>query len=206
MSFIPFVNNENRRQERYADTQRNYEHDENTLSTQLPEHGEDDQMMMDNHEKRADLIRWQQDLGDEAIRFIMEIRGFYLNEDEEWVRDAGVVPLGNEEFIRRIRPLLLPAISRNLIMTSYSEERILKSLKRAASEFTWILFTQGQSFSIDKNDYSTLVSAFKATIEPTYYRAMNNGERKYLTTINKRVETFSDRPESKKRTLFNIGV
>lgn len=206
MSFIPFVNNENKKQERYADTQRSHEHDENLISSQTPDRGEDEQMLMERDEKRADLIKWQQDLSDEALRFVMEIRGFYINEDDEWVRDIGTKPLADEEFIRRVRPLLIPSISRNLIMTNYSEERVLRSLRRAASEFTWILFTQGKEFNIRMDDYSTLVASFKAVIEPTYYRALLNGERKYLTTINKRVETFSDRPESKKRTLFNIGV
>lgn len=201
---IPF-SNEAKRQEKYAREARQYEHDENLLDRNMPEHNEDEVQLDNQLRERADLIRWQQDLDDEGIKFMMEIRGYYLDEEGNWVRDKSVEPLGSEAFIRRIRPLLNPSISRNQIMTNYSEERILRSLKRAASEFTWILFTQGATLGVAPENFSMLVSSFKATIEPTYYRALNNGERRYLNTVNKRVETFSDRPEPKKKGIFGIS-
>lgn len=199
-------NNEAKRQEKYAKDSMNFEQKQSIVSSQLPEHGEDEQIQMESQKERADLIRWQQDLSDEAIRFIMEVRGYYENADGDWVKDPRVKPLANEEFIRRIRPLLLPSVSRNQMMTSYSEERVLRALKRAASQFATILYLHGEKLGVNIKDFSMLVASFQATIEPTYFRALNNGERRYLTTINKRVETFSDGSEPKKKTLFGIGA
>jgi len=196
---------ETKKQEKMAKTARQWEEEQNLVGSQIPEHGEDEQWVGERDKERADLIRWQQDLSEEATNFLMELRGYYLNADGDWEKDPHVKPLANEAFIRRIRPLLVPSISRNVMMTNFSEDRILKILKGTVSEFTWLLFIQGEKYGVNKNDFSMLVRSFKAAVEPTYFRAMNSGERNYLNTIQKRVETFSDRPEQKKKTLFGLG-
>ena len=196
-------NNKNKKETKAAEKDRDFQHDENILQGQMPANAEDEYYKMQSDKDKSDLIMWQQDLSKEAISLGYDILGYYYDEDEEkYLPDEGKEALANMKFIRRIKPLLRLGSSRNFMMTNFSDERVRRTLQRAAMKFTDLIYFHWKDFDIDKKDCSYLVELYQELIEPTIYRGCLNGERKYLTTINKRIETFSDRPEVKKKSLF----
>ena len=184
----------NTKQKKEVASEREFMHDEQIISNATKDIAQDEMIQLEKDKERADLIRWQQDLSDEAFDYIMDIKGWaFVNG--EWVKDKNMKPLANDQFIRRIRPLLKLATSRNLIMSNYSDERVRRSLSRAAAKFTDLIFFHWKTFEIDKRDAGYLVQSYQQLIEPTHYRSLQNGERKYITTSNRRTEVVSNRPE-----------
>lgn len=199
---FPFTKKPNEKQ--MLTEERAYQHNESVIADANSPQNQDEMLKLQQEQERSDLIRWQQDLSEDAQAFVYDIMGFYQNEDDEWVRDKNATPLANMMFVRRIKPLLRLASSRNLMMTNYSDERVRRSLQRAASRYADLIYFHWKTFNINKRDCSYLVEAYQELIEPTHYRSLMNGERKYLTTINKRIETFSDRPEKEKKGIFGV--
>ena len=196
-------NNRNKREEKAADKEKQFQHEENILTGQMPQNAEDEYYKVQSDKEKSDLIKWQQDLSEDAVNLGYDIMGYYFDDNnEKWVKEEGTKPLANIKFIRRIRPLLKLGSSRNFMMTNFSDERVRRTLQRAAMSFTNLIYFHWKTFDIDKKDCGYLVELYQQLIEPTIYRSCLNGERKYLTTINKRIETFSDRPEQKKKSLF----
>jgi hypothetical protein len=178
--------------------------------------GQEDQMFHMAQEGRSDLIRWQQDLLDDFENSIHELKSEVKSEGT-WKKqmyydgqDANgndqykeIPPLINDLGIVRIRSFIQPLISKNLINSNYSEDRIYMNLRSAINTIILTLRGDYQYFGIRKNDLPLIVQMIKRTAEPTYWRSYNNGERKYLTTIHKHVEA---RNETTKEAPENKGV
>lgn len=194
------------KQEQQTESTLDREREDNMIMTGLQTGTQEQAFQEELAKERADLIRWQQDLTPEAIAYINEIRGEVFNpESGKYELSNTIKPLANIKFIRRIKPLLRLATSRNLMMTSYSEERVRRSLSRAASQYANLIYFYHKDFEIDKRDFSYLVSSYQQLIEPTHYRSLNNGERNYLTSSTRRLETVSGNPQEQKKGLFNLG-
>jgi len=82
-------------------------------------------------------------------------------------------------------------ISRNLMMSSYSEDKIYVKLRSIMFTFISHLAYHQRTYDIDTGNLSMIVRMFKDLMEPAHWRALNNGERSYLNTINKRVEAIA---------------
>ena len=207
-----FFNKKDQEKEAIKDA-RAYEHNENVVGNQMPSNSEDEFYKAQSDIERSELIRWQQDLSEEAAAMGFEIMGFtYDSEEETWKRELDkegnpiIEPLANLKFIRRIKPLLRLGSSRNFIMTNYSEERVRRTLQRASSKYTDLIYFHWKTFDINKKDCGYLVEMYQELIEPTVYRAWNNGERRYMTTIHKDISTRSinEGGEQKKKSLLGI--
>ena len=116
-----------------------------------------------------------------------------------------VKPICNDLLVRKMVTLLRPSMSRNLMMSNYSEERILNRLKSVVLTFIFHLGSNYQIYAVSEDDLPYIVQLFKDVIDPTYYRALNNGERRYHGTINKRVETVATTGEKiKNKGMLSI--
>ena len=163
-------------------------------------------------ESRNDLVRWQQDLPEELERLMHELRNEIL-VDGEWqpkmrfvgYNDQGeatyeaIPPMMNETGIAMTITALRPLISRNLINSNYSEDWILQRLRGTINGFVLDFRNNFYHYQIRKENLQQILSLIKNVIEPTFWRAWNNGERKYLTTIHKHIEATNQttKPQNK---------
>lgn len=156
----------------------------------------------DQGEKNADLIRWQQDLKSELDALEHDLlREYWDSKEGRWVKlqiindDNKLVdmpPMCNKTCIQMIRTTIRPLISRNLIMSNFSEDRILDMLKDTMYAIVINLGLNHEMYEIQFRDISIIDSTIMRYIAPAAFRSMNNGERKHLDTINRRIETFSE--------------
>jgi len=187
---------------------------------QMLELGAQQERDFTNEPLRSDLVRWQQEMFDEVDMLIHDLRS-EIQIDKEWVRQSfytGVdedgkevyqeVPvLMNELGINRIKSYLKPLVSKNLINSNYSEDRIYVNLRGII--FTIILHLRDNFhyYDIRKQDLAWIIRQIKNISEPTMWRCWNNGERKYLTTIHKHIEARNETNQNQpKNTGFFRGV
>lgn len=194
-------NNQERAQKQMFDAELQAGREENAVK--YSDVGDD--VFFAQKEKTEELTKWQQDLEDEIRKIIHNFKRETIDSDGnykpmlEFIRkdEQGrkhyrkVKPLINSIGINMFRTSVEPSVSRNLIMSNYTEERILLNLKRDVINFIQMIGYHHKFYGIEKGDMSMIVLMLKKIIEPSYFRAMNNGERSYLNTINKRVEAIT---------------
>ncbi|KKM67834.1 hypothetical protein LCGC14_1467080 [marine sediment metagenome] len=160
---------------------------------------------------KADLTRWQQELDPELKKMGMRLRNYYQNEEGEWVAryvDGKTLdPLCSEEFISELVAILEPATSRNLMMSNLSEDFIRRKLIDMSNTVTLLEIADRKRFGIRMNNLTPIIRIFQATAEPTYFRALQGNEKKYLGTIQRNIYTKQDKPgEEKKKNFLNMGM
>jgi len=202
--FNPFTKKEPS-QEVIRKEERQFEHNENLISTTTHPQATDEQVYLEKQEQRSDLIKWQQNLEPEIRSLIHKIKRETEIKDGEWKTMMGMKSIANDMFIMDTVELIELSMSKNLINSSYSEDRVLTSLKSTLFDFRCMLQENREMYEIRKSDMHLVIRLFKNAIEPTYWRCWNNGERKYAGEFNKRVEIHTDQPELKKKGMFGMG-
>jgi hypothetical protein len=182
---------------------------------------EDDQTFIHQKEEREDLVRWQQDVSDELFGLRYALKRYIQHADGTWHKQLiftgnydktgqpvykELKPLINENGIAMIETQIRPLISRNMIMSNFNEKRILSFLRRTMDVVVDNMADNYDVYELDFHDMDTVYSLTLNYIMPSPYRAMNNGERKHLTTVTKRVETMSEhgQPVQEKKKLLGI--
>lgn len=176
-----------------------------------------DQIIMARQEEREDLIKWQQDLGDELTVLKYKLRRMSLNERGEWqhsmiptwnaetrtVEMQELPPYLNEVGISAVETHCSPLLSRNLINTNIDEDRILSMLKQTSNAIVNDFAYYGeQQYGMEFGNFSTVLRIIKNVMIPTPFRAIDGWNKKIDNTISKRVESFNSGgynvPERKK--------
>jgi len=180
----------------------------NRESDALQQAGIGDDVYFAQKEKNEDLTRWQQDLKEEIEKTVHDFRREVEDEDGNYkpmlmFKEYRMVngkrkiiykkakPMMNSLGINMFRGAVRPLISRNLMMSSYSEDKIYVKLRSIMFTFISHLAYHQKVYEIDVGNLSMIVRMFKDICEPAHWRALNNGERSYLNTINKRVEAIT---------------
>jgi len=173
-----------------------------------------DQPEYAQHQEKLDLLKWQQDLGDELIVLKNRLRRMVL-DGEEWKPLKQLVgyddkkqavyqqipPYLNEIGIAMIEDQIYPLISRNLINSNLDETRILKILENTCNSIADNLADYFDYYDADFINFDVILRLIKNTIIPAPFRALNDGERRHQRTMNKRIDTFHDSnaaPQKKK--------
>ena len=170
---------------------------------------EDDVIYLDQKEKNEDLTRWQQNLYNEIEQVVHDIKREVENERGNWVKiDKDMKPLMNEMGVASFRIAVRPLLSRNLMMSNYNEEMILTKLKGIVFTYISHLTMKYEEYEIEQDNLSLLIRIFRDLIEPAHFRCLNNGERNYLNTINKRVEAiaYSQNPQVQQKKGWLGGI
>lgn len=182
---------------------------------------EDDQTFIQQQAEREDLVRWQQDVIDELFALRYSLKRYVQKEDGTWGKQSvftgefdenkqpvykELKPLLNENGIAMIETVVRPLMSRNMMMSNFQEKRILIFLRRTMDTVVDNLADNMDLYEIDFTDLDVIVSLVLNAIIPAPYRALNNGERRHLTTVNKRLETFNEQsPQAKEKKKF-LGI
>jgi len=168
---------------------------------------DDDAVYLHEREAKADLTRWQQDLADE----LEELRHDFLGEiliENGWKSDPKIkIPLMNKVGAYKLIALVRQYIGRNLMMSNYNEERIFSVMRCLGVTLVTTLGSSYDAYGINPIDLKMVKLMIMDKVEQTHLRALNNGERRYLNTIAKRVEAFTEHTEpQKKKKLFGFPV
>lgn len=173
----------------------------------------DDQVMLQHQQERSDLIRWQQDLGDDMFDLRMRLKSQEKFGDK-WEsvkmltpegKTVNAPPLVNDLGVQIIMQCIAPLMSRNLIQSDFKEDRILLMLRNTM----WTIidnFTDNyQKYDAEFENLDHIMRLIMNTIISAPYRAKDGAERKIGSAMNKRVESYHHAPpREEKRKLFGF--
>ena len=196
-------NNEQRAQRQMFDAEMQASREENAVK--YSDVGDD--VFFAQKEKNEDLTKWQQDLKSEieltihdlkrevetedGYKRMMVFKGYKVVDGKRKKVYTYEKPMMNQLGINMFRGAVRPLISRNLIMSNYNEEKVYVKLRSIMFTFISHMAYHYKSYDVDVGNLSIIVRMFKDIVEPAHWRCLNNGERSYLNTINKRVEAIA---------------
>ena len=97
-----------------------FQREQNTMAITAPE----ERAELMNQEGKSDLLKWQQDLDPELERIAHRFTG-WIKSEGEWIKTTNI-PLCNDRFMNDVvAPQLEPFLTKNLINSNFTEERIL---------------------------------------------------------------------------------
>ena len=196
-------------EERMLDKQLDHSKEQSNFQAALM----DDAGYYERAEQRDDLTRWQQDLKDELDVLRHDLKHEIKDNRDRWIRELvmnedgkeiPMPPMANELGVYRIIALTKRYLNRNVMMSNLNEEIIFRMMRDLVETLVIHLGSKYEQYEIDPNDLSLIIKMIKDSVETTLYRSLNNGERNYLNTINRRIETFADRQEPKRKGLFGM--
>jgi len=210
-------NNQDRAQKQMFDAELQAGREENAVK--YSDVGDD--VYFAQKEKTEELTKWQQDMREDIERTVHDLKreveaeeGYKpmlefikINEDGKKVFRK-VKPMMNDLGINMFRGAIRPLISRNLIMSNYNEDKIFVKLRSIMFTFISHLAYHYKAYAVDVGDLSMIVRMFKDLMEPAHWRCLQNGERQYLNTINKRIEavTYGQPQQGQQRKGFLSGL
>ena len=183
-----------------------------------------DEVFFAQKEKNEDLTRWQQDLREEIERTVHALKREVSDADGNYRRmkkfkEYRVIdgkrkkvytlenPMMNSIGINMFTGSLIPLVSRNLMMSNYSEDKIYVKLRSIMFTFISHMAYYHKEYGIDVGNLSIIVRMFKDIAEPAHWRSLNDGERRHQETIRKMIEavTYGDSGQSgqQKKGLLN---
>jgi len=182
---------------------------DNLVATELAPEKEDIAAKAFMQEQRDSLTKWQQNLEPELQQMVhdlkKEVMTSYDAEGEEVWEPIDEEPICTDEFVHRFLTKVRPFMSKNVMMSNYSEERILLVLRYALIDIITDIGYNREKYKIDKGDMDHIVQVFKSYIMPTLFRPMNQGERKHIGTTyrDSSIRTVQETPPQKKKvSLF----
>lgn len=177
------------------------------LGIQVGSSSPDDGALMQELTQQNDLVRWQQDLNDELAQLLHDLRRERQTTNEGWKRPDKLQPLLNDSGVAMVEEQLRPLLSRNMINTNLNEDQIMNMLRFTCRSIRQNLMNNYDEYQMNPLQYRNIMRLIKNAIIPTPNRALNNGERVYTRTFNKRVETITPSAiEQPKGVLQRLGV
>lgn len=155
-------------------------------------------------EYSENLIKWQLDIGEELERIEHLLRGQIPKRmddgSERWIdpQDKSVIVF-NEKGIQEVLKILSWYLSKNFILSNFGEEDIKLRVFQFGIAFSDFLFLNYNKFGWGKDEgdsdeessemgmerikyFEMVVLNIVNTVEATYYRALNGGERESFRT------------------------
>jgi len=168
----------------------------------------------------SDLIRWQQSMDQEVEDACMSFRGmekkngkwerikvykYTEKKDGKNIHHYKKLPkIMNETGLNVFKTRLMPLVSKNLLMSNYDEARILDKLKYGVINFINTLALHYKEYEVEVTNLSMVKRVFQDICEPAHFRALRDGERRFLTSSSRRIEavTTDGREQEGKKNLI----
>ena len=168
--------------------------EQNIIALNAPE----EQTEITNEVGKADLIRWQQDLDPEMERIAYRLTGWTKQQDGSWTKTKGKKPLCNNKFMDDVvAPQLEPFLTKNLINTNLTEERILLNLRNTADDIASNMADGFDIYEIEFMNYDIVLRLLKNTMSASMFRALKGWTKKQDSQIHKILESSFDNPNAK---------
>lgn len=170
--------------------------------TQAATNPQEELTYLQQQELKSDLLRWQQELGDEILDLVTTLQGV-TTVDGKLVRVSE--PICNIKFIYDVVvPQCKPFMSRNMINTNFNEIQILNDLKNTSNDIADAMGDNNDLYEIDFKNYDLVCRLIKNTIKAGAFRALNGWTKKIDSTVIKRIEATHEGlkdPQPKKKLL-----
>jgi len=152
----------------------------------------------------AELRRWQQDLSASMRDIFEKLSGMRFGIDGNPIPIGYVKPLmninGAFQLVNFIEPL-----DKNLINSNYSRDEIRTAMRWGIGyPLTQFIHDNCQDLGMQRNKGAMdfVIMLIMNTVEPTYLRALNGGDRNVDSKIYKINRIEDDRQEKEKKGLF----
>jgi len=183
-------------QDKQQDKQINFAR-EQAITQAATDPGSDQSYAMEQDSK-SDLLRWQQELGDELFELVMSFKGFAKDEKDHFVQ-VKEQPICNDDFIYDVViPQCRPFMSRNLINSKFDEARILNMLKSTSNDIANCMADGYDKYDIKFTDFDLIDRNIKNVIIAGAYRAFKGWTKMTDSTALKRIEAFHQSDEQQK--------
>jgi hypothetical protein len=192
---------EDRRQLSAEDRARSHDREMQTTGVAMG----DDQVYIEQQDKNSDLLKWQQDLGDELETLKHLLRSEHRVGDQ-WVAQFETVTLSDgtvkkylvpalcsESFISKVESQIKPFLSRNLINSNFSEKRILATLHYTMDDINHMMAFTYRENGIRFENYPIVDRLIKNIISPGSFRSVSGWNKKMDTTMSKRIESVYEK-------------
>jgi hypothetical protein len=220
MAFDMF-NNDARESERVFRQQQDGQKEISMLDSAT--HPQTELIQLQQQKEREDLVRWQQDLGGELKQLERDLRREVFDElINKWVpmkiftgyrKDINNKPkpvfedaaqVCNDFGIMMIKTNLRPLMGKNIMMSNLSEERILQILKSTLKTIIRNICIKHDFYEVDFHDISYIRQTIQNAALPAPFRALSNGERKYLTSTTRSIEQTMNRPATEQKGIMGL--
>lgn len=151
------------------------------------------------NEEQDNLIRWQLDIHEELQRIEHLLRKHIPKTDKDgntyFVEPPKEDQIFNETGINEILNLLAWYLNKNILLSNFREEEIKIRCLQFHRTLTDFIFNNYQHFGLDNREkikhYPIVVMNITNTIEASYNRALNGGERNSLRTARSVIQNDS---------------
>lgn len=165
-----------------------FQREQDSLKVTAPE----EQTEILNQEGKSDLIKWQQDLDDELMELVYRLQG-KAKVDGHFKKVGNDKSLCNDKFVTNIViPQCKPFLSRNLINSNFTEDRILMDLKNTSNDIAANMADGYDTYGIEFQNYDVILRLIKNVIKAGAFRALNGWTKKTDSTTFKKLESSYD--------------
>lgn len=165
----------------------------------------DEQRSMERREVLLQLTQWQQDRSPQMRKLFEKLSAYtYDDKSKQLIKSSWDMPycslVGAAKLVNFIEPL-----DHNVMLANWSDKVLIKTMRDAIAHPLRRYIRDNHNeigVCIDHAEY--VLWNIVNTIEPTYWRGWNNGERRMNMETTKINEVKSVNPEKKKKGLFGI--
>lgn len=201
--YNPFKRNEEKKMREAAQEQANYELAGNIASN--PHAVMDEQNAIDRREVLVQLSQWQQDRSPAMKKIFFKLSGTYYNDKtkqiipEKW--NVGYCSLiGARKMVDYIETL-----DHNVMLANWSDKQLIITLRDAiAHPLRRFVFHNHKELGMKIEHSEYVFWMIVNTVEPTYWRGWNDGERRKDREIIKVNELRNPYYQQKRKGIFGI--
>lgn len=199
----PFKRDEEKKLREAAQEQANYELAGNIAAN--PNAVIDEQNALDRREILMQLSQWQQDRSPAMRKIFYKLAGVYYHEEqkrilqEKWNRGYCNL-LGARKMVDYIEML-----DHNVMLANWNDKNLIITLRDAiAHPLRRFIFHNRNELGITINHAEYVFWLIVNTVEPTYWRGWNDGERRKDREIIKVNELRNPYYQQKKKGIFGM--
>lgn len=200
----PFKGDEQKRmakeQKQVADYQAGLE-----LSASAQEQAIDEQDLLARRQLLVEVTQWQQDRDPTMRKLFLKLCGYRYDEDKKHIKpirwDTGFVSLlGAQKLVSFIETL-----DRNVMLANWSDTVLIRTLREAiAHPLRRFMFDNHGQLGLQIQHAEYCFWLIMNTVEPTYWRGWNDGERRKDREIIKINELRNQHMQQKRRNIFGL--
>lgn len=172
-----------------------------------PSANADEQALLERREALVQLSHWQQDRSESMQKLFLKLCGYFIDKKGdktvlkpiEW--DKGYVSImGAQKLVNFIEPL-----DRNVMLGNWGDKELTITLRDAiAHPLRNYIKINHESIGLSIQHASYVLWLIINTVEPTYRRGWNDGERRKDREIIKINELRNPDAQQKKKNIFGL--
>lgn len=196
------IEKEKKEQREAEDRQMDFSREQNREAQALAEDG---QYLKDS--KKFDLIRWQQDFGDDLQFVKYKLLGYTPDANGQWVKPKDKKGMCNEDFIEyELDPIAATFLNRNAFNSNLSKQEISNILTNTFLDLGRNLRFKHRQYAIEFKDFDTITRMLKNISKMAINKSAEGWLKKLDNTNLKRIEAFHDRNEEPtKKSIWGFG-